>query len=173
VNVTSNAVGMNTEVLPTTCAGVNSPLPFTTTVIGPLQIALICVAFLALIGSAVGGFRQHRPSLRVLLERLNSALPCGRAPVAQWIEQRLSQSSVNSVDGSSPSLASAGWACPTAREADGSVRETWSPSNYAEGITVHARARISEVARPGVSHSAPRFREPLLYPLSYGGSAAG
>ena len=34
------------------------------------------------------GFRQHRPSLRVLPERLNSALPGGRAPVAQWIEER-------------------------------------------------------------------------------------
>ena len=34
VNVVLNAVGINTDVLPTTCAGVNSPLPFTTTVIG-------------------------------------------------------------------------------------------------------------------------------------------
>jgi hypothetical protein len=35
------------------------------------------------------------------------------------------------------------------------------------------RARIPGVARPGVNRSAPRFREPLLYPLSYGGLAGG
>src|SRR5947207_15078051 len=53
VNVVLNAVGMNIDVLPTTCAGVNSPLPFTTTMIEwPLQMALIWVAFFALLGSA-------------------------------------------------------------------------------------------------------------------------
>jgi len=53
VNVVLNAVGMNTDVTPTTCAGVNSPFPFTTTMIGwPLQMALISVAFFALLGSA-------------------------------------------------------------------------------------------------------------------------
>jgi hypothetical protein len=53
VNVVSNAVGMNTDVLPMTCAGVNSPLPFTTTITGrPLQMALICVDFFALVGAA-------------------------------------------------------------------------------------------------------------------------
>jgi hypothetical protein len=42
VNVMSNAVGMNTDVLPMTCAGVNSPFPFTTTITGrPLHTALI------------------------------------------------------------------------------------------------------------------------------------
>jgi hypothetical protein len=54
VKVTSNAVGTKTDVLPMTCAGVNSPLPFTTTVTGwPPQLATICVAPLARIGSAV------------------------------------------------------------------------------------------------------------------------
>jgi hypothetical protein len=52
VNVVLNAVGMNIDVPPTTCAGVNSPFPFTTTMIGPLQMALIWVAFFALLGSA-------------------------------------------------------------------------------------------------------------------------
>src|ERR1041385_7011531 len=53
VNVMLNAVGMNTDVPPTTCAGVNSPFPFTTTMIEwPLQMALIWVALFALIGSA-------------------------------------------------------------------------------------------------------------------------
>jgi len=53
VKVVLNAVGMNTDVLPTTCAGVNSPLPFTTTISGwPLQMALIWVEFFALAGSA-------------------------------------------------------------------------------------------------------------------------
>ena len=53
VNVVLNAVGMNIDVLPTTCAGVNSPLPFTTTMIVlPSQTALICVEFFALTGAA-------------------------------------------------------------------------------------------------------------------------
>src|SRR5690348_11621913 len=50
VNVVSNAVGTKTDVLPSTCAGVNSPLPFTTTVKGaePGQTASIWVEFFAL-----------------------------------------------------------------------------------------------------------------------------
>src|ERR1044071_9219819 len=53
VNVMLNAVGMNPCVPPTTCAGVNSPFPFTTTIIEwPPQMALIWVALFALIGSA-------------------------------------------------------------------------------------------------------------------------
>jgi hypothetical protein len=52
--VVLNAVGMNTDVLPTTCAGVNSPLPFTTTMtFCPLHVAKISAAFLAFVGSAV------------------------------------------------------------------------------------------------------------------------
>jgi hypothetical protein len=48
VNVRLNAVGMNMDVLPTTCAGVNSPFPFTTTVSGwPLHTALIRPEFFA------------------------------------------------------------------------------------------------------------------------------
>ena len=48
VNVVLNAVGMNTDVLPTTCAGVNSPFPFTTTMIEwPLHMALIWAEFFA------------------------------------------------------------------------------------------------------------------------------
>jgi hypothetical protein len=48
VNVRLNAVGMNMDVLPTTCAGVNSPFPFTTTVSGwPLHMALIWPEFFA------------------------------------------------------------------------------------------------------------------------------
>jgi hypothetical protein len=54
VNVMLNAVGMNIDVLPMTCAGVNSPFPFTTTMtVWPLHIALIRVALFALVGSAV------------------------------------------------------------------------------------------------------------------------
>jgi hypothetical protein len=42
VNVRLNAVGMKTDVLPTTCAGENTPFPFTTTTtVRPLQLALI------------------------------------------------------------------------------------------------------------------------------------
>ena len=53
VNVMLNAVGMKTDVLPTTCAGVNSPFPFTTTgIVRPPQMALIWLAFFALPGSA-------------------------------------------------------------------------------------------------------------------------
>jgi hypothetical protein len=45
---------MNMDVLPTTCAGVNSPFPFTTTMTGwPLHTALMCPAFFAWLGSAV------------------------------------------------------------------------------------------------------------------------
>src|SRR5436190_16095475 len=54
VNVVLNAVGMNIDVLPTTCAGVNSPFPFTTTMTSwPLHTALMWPAFFALPGSAV------------------------------------------------------------------------------------------------------------------------
>src|SRR5207247_4221010 len=55
VNVVLNAVGMNTDVLLRTWAGVNSPLPMTTTSTltcwGP-QSAYNCVEFFALTGSA-------------------------------------------------------------------------------------------------------------------------
>src|SRR5262249_31530529 len=78
VNLRSNAVGMKTEVLPTTWAGVNSPLPFTTTVIGPLQIALTCPAFLALLGPAVAAgittpAKTRQPT--AMVKRLFIALP--------------------------------------------------------------------------------------------------
>jgi hypothetical protein len=53
VNVILNAVGINIDVLPMTCAGLNSPFPFTTTmIVWPLHTALIVDEFFALPGSA-------------------------------------------------------------------------------------------------------------------------
>jgi hypothetical protein len=52
-NVRLNAVGMKTAVLPITCAGVNSPLPFPTTLscVAP-QLAVKTLEFFAFSGSA-------------------------------------------------------------------------------------------------------------------------
>src|SRR4029453_3993910 len=52
-NVRLNALGMNIDVLPMTCAGVNSPLPFTDTIsCVPPQTAVKTSDFFALTGSA-------------------------------------------------------------------------------------------------------------------------
>jgi hypothetical protein len=54
--VTLKASGMNTAVLPTTWAGVNSPFPLTTSwTVCPSQVVGKVKLFLALIGSAAAG----------------------------------------------------------------------------------------------------------------------
>ena len=85
MNVMLNAVGMKTDVLPPTSAGVNSPFPFTTTgIVWPSQMAVIWVAFFALPGSAAAtGTMTAAANARHAAAVNRRRFMC--SPLPQWV----------------------------------------------------------------------------------------